>query len=692
MPEPLPLDAHYDLRRITDVALSPDGDRVAFTATEYDPDEEEAVASLFVVPTDGSRDPHRLTRVEGAADPRWSPSGDRLAFLAARETDAARRVGRSADGDGDDEDDAEADGREEPRPQVWLFDLALGGDARQVTDFEEGVRGFDWSPSGDRLAVDARDPTDAESESLADRREGGPVEIERLQHKVDGTGWTDDVTAYVFVVDVEDGEAERLDDAHGGGAFEDAFGLMPAWGPTDRIAFVANHGERPDATLVRDVFTIAPDGTDRRKETASDLAAGSPRWSPSGDRLGFVGRHPENWCVPAQLYVRDGDGYDSVTGALDRTLSWAATPEWTDDGALYTIVGDGGLTRPVRASVGGDAERVFDAQGADRSLVRLDVEAGTAALLLSHPSAGLDLYAVDVADLDAETEPGSFRRLTDTNAGLRTDHSMPACRRIEFDSDGWTIDALVYHDPDVVLDEGPHPLVVAIHGGPVSYDEPEFSFDHAALTTRGYVVLRVNYRGGTSRGREYAETLRGRWGSVEVDDVVAGVESVVERGWADPDRVFGHGFSYGGILQGYLVTQTDLLTAAAPEHGIYDLRSTYGTDDSHVWMENEYGYPWENADAIDASSAITDAGGIETPLLVMAGGEDWRCPPSQSEQLYVSARSQGVAAKLVVYPDENHDVHDPDRAIHRLEAILGWYERHDPGPADEDAAGEGSDR
>lgn len=127
-------------------------------------------------------------------------------------------------------------------------------------------------------------------------------------------------------------------------------------------------------------------------------------------------------------------------------------------------------------------------------------------------------------------------------------------------------------------------------------------------------------------------------------DIVAGVESLVERGWTNPDRVFGRGFSYGGIAQGYLVTQTDVFTAAAPEHGIYDLRAEFGTSDSQIWTETEFGLPWENPDQYDASSAITNAGNITTPLLVMAGGQDWRCPPSQSEQLYISARKQGVEA------------------------------------------------
>jgi dipeptidyl aminopeptidase/acylaminoacyl peptidase len=684
----LPLSAYYDLTELTDVAISPAGDRVAFTATEYDQEADEAIASLFVVPADGSAEPHRLTTVAGASSPAWSPGGDRLAFLAAREADVGRRVGwdranedgGSTDDDGDGETAPAASGGDagDPKQQVWLFDLARGGDARQVTDREEGVAEFDWSPGGERLVIAARDPDDDQQAYLEQVREGGPIETTRLQHKVDDTGWTDDVPSYLFVVDLDSSEVERLDDAYGGGAFQDITGMEPRWGPTDRIAFTSCRLERPDETLVRDVYTISPDGSDLRRLTDGEWQCTRPSWCEDGT-LGFVVRDPDDWTKPDELYVHDGEESRSLTADLDRNVARGATIDWVDDTA-YALVGDESRTRLVRARVDGPAERTFEAQGDDRALLAFDVDddGSTAALVFSHPQEGTDVHAVAVDDLEASEPPESLRRLSALNDDLVREFSMPEVRRVEWESDGWTIDGVVYHDPAIDLEDGPHPLVVAIHGGPLSYDEPVFNFAHAALTSRGYVLLRPNYRGGTSRGRKFAKVLRGRWGTAEVADIVAGVEDLFDRGWADRDRVFGYGFSYGGIAQGYLVTQTDLFAAAAPEHGIYDLRADFGTGDSHNWMEADFGLPWEHPDSYDAASAILDAGEIDTPLLVTAGGEDWRCPPSQSEQLYTAARKQGVDAKLIVYPDEHHNIGDPDRAIHRLEQILEWYETYDP--------------
>ncbi len=757
----LPLEAYYDLTQVGETAVSPTGDRVAFTTTEYDETEDESVGSLFVAPTDGSREPHRLTRVAGAGSPSWGPDGDRLAFIAAREEDTGRRVGLDEDaaeesdgadgpddasgeeaddasgeetddesgddGSGDDEGTASGD---DPSPQVWVFDLALGGDAQQVTDREDGVSAFDWSPEGDRIVVAADDPTEEQREYQESRTEGGPVETTRLQHKINGVGWTDEVRTYLFVVDTETGEERRLDDAYSGGAFADLSGLNPDWGEEGYVAFTSYREENPDDTTVQDVYVIDPDAEDPEatKLTESDLGCSGPTWRGDGT-LGFVAGYPENAARPSEVFVGDAlvegepnpdAAFDSVTADLDRTVARGGGVAWVGD-AIMTTIADHSRTRLIRATVDGAVVRLFDAQGDERAVGGVDVSADgkTVGLVLSDPADGSDVFAVDTADLvdidpatdepaptpdpydpvavaEGETdrtipdEPASLVRVSAVNDDLIESYPMPEVERVAWESDGWDLDGVVYHDPEVDLEDGPHPLVVAIHGGPVSYDEPVFSFSHAALTSRGYVVFRPNYRGGSSRGRAFAEELRGAWGTAEVTDITAGVESLVDRGWADPDRVFGHGFSYGGIAQGFLVTQEpDLFTAAAPEHGIYDLRSAFGTDDTHIWIEHEYGLPWEEPEAFDGSSSILDAGAIKTPLLVMAGGEDWRCPPSQSEQLYVAAKKTGVDAKLVVYPEEHHNIGDPDRAIHRLESILDWYETHDP--AREDGKDDGED-
>ncbi|WP_267162033.1 S9 family peptidase [Halovenus salina] len=696
----LELDDFYDLATPQQVAVSPDGERVAFLAQEFDPEEDESRMSLFVAPADGSREPHRLSRASDAGAPAWSPDGRYLGFIAARDPDVGRRVGREdedeedtdepEDDAADDEDDTDAEdgggGSDGPKPQVWAFDMELGGDAVQLTDHEEGVREFDWGPDGDRLVVSARDPTDEQQETLDQRRDDGPIEIERLQHKADGQGWLDDVTTYLFVVDVETGEDQRLDDAYGQGAREPLFGLQPAWGPSGRIAFASNRTERPDDSGVMDLYTIDPDGTDLRKLTDSARRSSAYEWSPDGEQLAFVSGDPDNWYEPSELWVVNPDGTEeppmhSVTGSLDRTVAMMASPAWLDSETLLTAVGDEGHTQLIRADADeDDPERTFPALTRGRTLGFSDAAGGTVAAVVSDPQAGSDVFALDAAELD-ESDPDSLTQLSELNADLLADVEMPDCRRVRTENgDGGEVEAITYLPPDFDPEtDDPRPVVASIHGGPMSYDAPTFQFSFAYWANQGYVVYRPNYRGSTSYGQAFAESLKGTRGDLETDDVLSVLDELVDRGWVDDERSLVTGFSYGGITTANVVTRSDRFAAGAAEHGVYDFRSTFGTDDNHLWHEWEFGLPWEEPELFEDISSITDVDQISTPLLVSAGENDWRCPPTQAEQLYVSVRKQSVPAKLVIYQDEHHNISTPDRAIHRLESLTEWFREHDPG-------------
>lgn len=667
-------DAYYDITHIGDLAVSPEGDQVAYIAREADPDEDQMRGSVFVVPTDGSRAPHRLTRVADASSPTWSPDGRFLGFIATRDEDTELAVSDDEDEfDPEDEEESET----EPRSQVWVFDMELGGDARQITTLDRGVDGFDWGPEGERIVVTARDPDDASESYLDQIEDDGPIEIDRLQHKHDGSGWTDEATSYLFVVDVESRETARLDGANDRGY---DISLQPAWGD-DRIAYVSSDASDPDDTAVTDLYTIRPDGTGRRCITDGDLSVRSPHWGPANERIAFVGRDPVNFYLPAELFVTDEtrDGYTSVSGSLDRTIGYGGL-SWLDQETILGPIADDGWTRLCTFDVDDDSpNRTFTVQSRGETLQRggaVDVAGRRVVAVFSNPADGTDIYTFDVEDLEGSED--SRTRLTTVNEDLLGSLQTMSCHRISFESsDDETVEALAYvpetFDPD---DPDPRPLLLKIHGGPMSYDAPGWGFDEQFFVEEGYLVLEVNYRGSTSYGAAFCEALRGAWNGQEVADLLAAVDDVIERDWVDPERMCVTGFSQGGVNTGYLVTATARFDAAAAEHGIYDLTSSFGTDDSQVWLTADNGVPWENPDLYREQSAIHDIGDVETPTLVTCGENDWRCPPSQSEQFYVSLRKAGVDAKLVVYQGEHHNIGDPDRAIHRIEELRDWFQRH----------------
>ncbi|MFB6103539.1 MAG: prolyl oligopeptidase family serine peptidase [Halobacteriaceae archaeon] len=672
MPD-LAADTFYDYRQITDVAVAPDGDRAAYVVAESAPDDDDRRQSIFVVPTDGSEDPHRLTRASDAGSPAWSPDGSRLAVAATREEDVELAV--------DPPEDEDDDGDDEPESQVWVFDLERGGDARQVTAFDEGVSEFDWGPDGERLVAAARDPTDEEQAYLDQLDEDAPIEIDRLQHKVNGSGYLDEVATYLFIVDVTDRTTVRLDDAYDAPNGSRFPALAPDWSPDgDRIAFIAQRDlDHPDDRLATDVYTIRPDGTGLTRLTDGSYNCGAPAWGPDGDRLAFTAGDPRNWYRPTEVRVADHDTGDhwTVSASLDRTLGWGNSPTWLEDDAILVTIADEGLTRFARLDPStDDPTRVLDAQGRHRNAALWDHGDDTIATVLSHPETGADLHAIETTALEADD--ATFTQLTSVNDAVLADADAPTCVRLTWEnSDGTTIEGFAYlppgFDPE---DPEPAPLVASIHGGPMSYDTPSFDFDYLYWTNNGYIVLRTNYRGSTSYGRAFSESLRGTRGDLEVDDVLTGVDELHDRNWIDEDALYVTGFSYGGITTAHIVTQDDRFDAAAAEHGVYDFYSTFGTDDNHIWHEDEFGLPWENLDTYREISALTDVGEVDTPLLVTAGEQDWRCPPTQAEQLYVSVKKQGVDARLVVYQNEHHNIGDPDRAIHRLEELRSWFEEH----------------
>jgi len=759
--EPFRLADYYALRSPSQPAVSPDGSRVAFVVQGYRKKENDRYQNLWLTSTDGSGEPHRLTRGNTSdASPAWSPDGRYLAFLSTRphELEVAARLaeekessgaggletsgeggggsetgdsgdsgdtGGTGGGTGGDTDDTGAtgddgDGDEKPRPQIWVLDMELGGEPRQLTWREEGVESFDWSPDGRSLAFASRDPTKEQKEYLKSIRgkgrtkDKGPLVIDRVQHKYDPTGYLDNVRTHLFIVDFASREVARLT----GGPCDET---SPRWSPAgDWIVFVSNRTGDPDNNNRRDLWLIRPDGRETRRLTFGDVDASDPRWSPDGRWVAFLSsREPENVYVLRHLMAVEASGAESVedlarcvgvgwseiggvvpddpagdpverarvypvperstpvrvlTEGLDRPVLYEP-PVWIGPGELLVLAGDRGQTRLAMASLESGPLFVFPAVDRMCTLTWAHAAGGTVVVGMERPESGPALYALPTAGLDTlPPVDGRALRLTFFNDDLFARRATTVYERVLFEnSDGDKVEALVAFPPgtDPSTASG-LPVLVNIHGGPMWYDSPGFEFDVQYWAGRGYLVLMVNYRGSISYGEDFCQVIRGGWGPREHDDVMKGVDEVIRRGWADPDRLFCTGFSQGGIMTNWAVGHTDRFRAAATEHGVWDYVAAYGTDDCHLWWQDDLGVPWQNMEGYRRMSPMSAVDRIKTPLLITAGEVDWRCPLSQAEQLYLSLKKRGVPTQLVIYQGERHAITRPRRAIDRIARICRW--------------------
>jgi dipeptidyl aminopeptidase/acylaminoacyl peptidase len=711
--------------------VSPDGRRVAYVVQGFRKKENDRYQNLWMATTDGSTSPHRLTRgTTRDSAPAWSPDGRYLAFLSTREheLEVAAAIAEAEGGA-----ERKKGTPDKPQTQLWLLDTQWGGEPRQLTWRDEGVTEFDWSPDGSQLVFSSRDPEEAQKAYLDSIRgkgkegEKGPLVIDRVQHKLDGSGYLDDVKTHLFTVEVKTRKVQRLTS---GPCNETA----PRWSPDGRwIAFTSNRTGDADNNHRNDLWLISPDGTAARRLTAGDVGAGTASWSPDGRHLAFVSSlAPENAYLLRHLLVVGVDdaevvedlaahvgrgwsqlggvvpdrpagdvvssaraypvplkstAYQVLTAGLDRP-AWG-TPLWLNQRELLFVIGDRGQTRLARAGLGGLAQPVFP--GLDRlcSLSHSDYHAAGGVLVLgmSSPAVATELYSVPLSALDEGAPEKEAIRLTHHNVWLE-DRLTARYERITYPSSGGVeVEALCALPPGFDPSQSPVPLLVKIHGGPMSYDSPEFRFDVQHWAGQGYLVLMVNYRGSISYGEEFCQVIRGDWGPREHDDVMHGVQAVLDRGWVDERRMYCTGFSQGGIMTNWAVGHTDRFQAAVSEHGMWDYIAAYGTDDCHRWWQDDLGVPWQNPEQYRRISPAVGVENIRTPLLITAGELDWRCPLNQSEQLYLALKKRGVPTRLVIYQGERHAITAPRRALDRICRILRWFAAYGGLPLDDDSAG-----
>lgn len=665
------------VKRVGAVQVSPDGQRVAYTVRESVMDEQR---SHYLTHIHGSRvdggDARQWTRGDHSCDdPQWSPDGRWLAFLSDRPLGSATGAtaggssgsagGRSGSGAGD---------RPANKKNIWVLP-SDAGEAFAVTDARGGVSGYRWSPDGRSLAFIALDPPTVDEERAARAKDDARVLDENIKLQrlyvtpfAGGPGPAVEarlLTPGALCVHGEGGKPGRA-------AFD--------WSP-DGTAIIFSHVRTPspDHWPTADLSRVTLADGRVAPLLTSPAAEFAPACSPDGKWIAVVvSANPPTWAGDARVHLLP------MAGGPPQPL--AQTPDGF--GRYSEIVGWSSDSRQVY---------VAETRGADLALLSLPIDGGTPATLFHQPGMGLAGMLQNSArthfgwSWETPDEPNEAwvspiaafapRRVSRVHADL----PRPATGRTESlrwrSTDGLEIEGLVTYPVGYQAGRR-YPLLLVIHGGPMgvftrTYIGTASTYPVAVFASRGYVVLRPNPRGSSGYGRDFRHANAGDWGGGDYRDIMAGVDRLIELGVADAERLGVMGWSYGGYMTSWAITQTKRFRCASVGAGVTNLMSFTGTADIPGFLPDYFGGEfWDKPDIYAARSAMFQIKGVTTPTLIQHGERDERVPLSQGLELYNALKRQGCPTRMAIYPRTPHGIEEPRLLLDAMRGNLDWFDRY----------------
>lgn len=651
---PLKIDDLARFREVRDPQISPDGQWIAYVVATVNTKDDKTNSHIWMVGYDGNDDRQITFSEDSENSPRWSPDGKYLSFTSSRPGKAKGN-------------------------QVWLLDRK-GGEAMQLTELKGRLQGYEWSPDAKRLALVVGDP-DPEAEATPSPQTQGqgpgappkppkPIVIDRYRYKQDGQGYLlSGRHSYIYLFDIANKKLERLTASKWD---ENA----PAWSPDgSRIAFMSNHTDDPDRDPTAQVYVIEakPGATEKPLTPVSSRGRGRPEWSPDGKWIAFLEGDEKKFGAynmdHLTLVASDGSSAPIRVKATEDVDRGVSSPRFTHDGKhINFLLTDNRSVFPARVRLsGGNIERLKAAPVVVSSWSR----AGERSIVLSSS----DTTPTEVHAL----EDGRLRQITHQNDALMAELKVGLTDAISFKSkDGTEVHALLTKPVNYAAGTKV-PLLVRIHGGPNAQDQHSFSLERQFFAANGYAVLAVNYRGSSGRGQKFSRAIFADWGHYEVEDLIAGVEHVIQMGVADSERLGVGGWSYGGILTDYLIASDTRFKAATSGAGTAFTVAFYGTDQYIIQYDHEIGPPWEPKaweTYVKVSYPFLHAYRIKTPTLFLGGERDFNVPVQGSQQMYQALRTLGIDTQLIIYPNENHGIQRPSYVRDRYERYLAWYDKY----------------
>ena len=603
------------IRNMSGLRFSPDGKLLAFDVRE--PVKGTASSThvwVFNISSGQMRQWTNSTKSE--SNPHWSPDGRYLAFLSNRDENR----------------------------QLYLM-RADGGEAERLTTAKNSIQSFQWSPDGKQIAFLAGEPKTKEEED----REHDKADMRVVDR--------DDKPNRLWVLDVETRKVRQV--TKGPWRVQEL-----SWKPGNQ-ELVVKATDRPEADQWTDAIYTASltDGA------LSALAA--PRgpfreikMSLDGKQFAYVGS-PGDGPTSHDLFVRPlaNGKAENLTGTrLDRPI---AQYEWRPDGSIVAIVQKGFRH---------DLESIRTS-GLEPMFTDFKLNPNDFAIAPSGSLAVIAANSTTLPEVWLSTSGGALKQISHFNQEWSKIPLQPV-ELIRYPSfDGTMIEGQLVK-PNGYKTGAKLPLIVLIHGGPTGAWSDRFNAWAQLVASRGYLAFAPNIRGSMGYGHKFVESNRTDWGGGDFKDVMAGVDWLIARGDADPDRMGIGGWSYGGYMAMWAVTQTNRFKASVAGAGMSDLASEFGTEQSSTGDEWFYGTPWEHLADFQKSSPITYVKNTRTPTLILQGEADRTDPIGQSQQFYRALKRYAVKSDFVVYPREGHGIAEEKHAQDVLERMVAWFETY----------------
>jgi acylaminoacyl-peptidase len=647
-----PIDV-FDLEYASDPQIAPDGNRIVYTRQSMDIMDDRRNASLWIVDADGSGHRPLTEPSQNASSARWSPSGDRIAYVSSTDEGA----------------------------EIFVRWMDTGQTAK-LTQLTTSPGGLAWSPDGSHLAFSMTVKAAPESfASMPAKPEGAewapaPDVVDQVIYRSDGSGYVDEGYTHLFVLPA-DGSAPRQithgDYNHGG---------TPEWTPDgSALLFSANrHDNWQLDPLNSEIYRVDIASREITALTDRQGPDGSLALSPSGDRIAYTGFDDrEQGYQVTRLYVMNADGSNPrvITSDFDRDVQ---NPTWSADGQRIIVqYDDEGTTKIGSVTLDGQREELATQVGG--TTIGRPYTSGSFSLASDGRFAFTHSTPHRPADVAIGQTGQESQVLTALNEDLLGHKTLGDVEEFTYTSshDGQDIEGWIVTPPDFDPNEK-YPLVLEIHGGPFAAYGPYFSSEVQLYAAAGYVVLYTNPRGSTSYGQDFGNAIHHAYPSHDYDDLMSGVDAVIDRGYINTDRLYVTGGSGGGVLTAWIVGQTDRFRAAVSAKPVINWYSWALTADMYPYGIKYWfpGPPWEHTEHYMERSPISLVGNVTTPTMLLTGTEDYRTPMSDSEQYYQALQYRGVETALVRIPGASHGIAArPSQLIAKVNYILAWFERFD---------------